>query len=76
MVRAKYAVENSWFGYGHAKQILLEVLIEYLRPYRERREKLLLDIPFVEGRLAEGKKIMNARLEAKMREVCRVVGIN
>jgi hypothetical protein len=54
----------------------LEALIEYLKPYRERREKLLLDIPFVEERLAEGEKIMNARLEAKMREVCRVVGIN
>ncbi len=74
-VRVKYATENSGFGYGHAKQILLEALIAYLRPYRERREKLLLDIPFVERRLAAGAKIMNARLESKMQEVFRIVGI-
>lgn len=74
--RAKYATANSGFGYGHAKLILLEALTEYLRPYRETREKLLLDIPFVERRLAEGAKIMNARLETKMREVLRIVGVN
>jgi hypothetical protein len=56
--------------------MLLEVLTQFLTPYRARREALLRDIPFVEAKLAEGAKIMNARLDAKMREVCEVVGVN
>lgn len=75
-VRTKYATPNAGFGYGHAKLILLEALTEYLRPYRETRNQLLNDIPFVEKRLAEGAKIMNARLDATMKQVLEVVGIN
>jgi tryptophanyl-tRNA synthetase len=75
-MRQKYNSENIGFGYGDAKKMLLEVLIRFLTPYRARREALLRDIPFVEARLAEGAKIMNARLDAKMQEVCEVVGVN
>lgn len=75
-VRTKYMTPNSGFGYGHAKLILLEALTEYLRPYRETRNLLLNDIPFVEKRLAEGAKIMNARLDAMMGRVVEIVGIN
>gem|GEM_PF-3682042 len=75
-MRQKYNSENIGFGYGHAKTMLLEVLTRFLTPYRARREVLLVDIPFVEAKLAEGAKIMNARLDAKMREVCEVVGVN
>ncbi len=75
-MRKKYSSENIGFGYGHAKTMLLEVLTRFLTPYRARREALLRDIPFVEAKLAEGAKIMNARLDAKMQEVCEVVGVN
>jgi tryptophanyl-tRNA synthetase len=75
-MRKKYESENIGFGYGHAKTALLEVLSEYLRPYREAREKLLQNPEIVEAKLAEGAKIMNARLDAKMEVVKRVVGVN
>lgn len=75
-LRAKYLTPNAGFGYGHAKTALLEVLSEYLRPYRESREKLLENPEIVEAKLAEGAKVMNARLDAKMEVVKRVVGVN
>ena len=75
-MRVKYESENIWFGYGHAKTELLTVLSEYLAPYRATREQLLQDIPFVEAKLAEWARIMNARLDEKMRVVKEVVGVN
>ncbi len=75
-LRKKYESENIGFGYGHAKSALLEVLTRYLAPYRATREKLLQDIPFVEAKLAEGARIMNTRLEEKMKVVREVVGVN
>ncbi|MBC7498659.1 tryptophan--tRNA ligase [Candidatus Gracilibacteria bacterium] len=75
-LRVKYESENIGFGYGHAKTELLSVLTEYLRPYREAREKLLQNPAFVEAKLAEGAHIMNARLEEKMGVVKEVVGVN
>ncbi len=75
-LRIKYESENIGFGYGHAKTELLMVLQRYLAPYRATREKLLLDIPFVEAKLAEWARIMNARLEAKMKVVREVVWVN
>jgi tryptophanyl-tRNA synthetase len=53
VLRTKYESENIGFGYGHAKTELFNVLQRYLAPYRATREKLLLDIPFVEAKLAE-----------------------
>jgi tryptophanyl-tRNA synthetase len=52
-LRAKYESEGIGFGYGHAKTELLNVLSEYLHPYREAREKLLQSPEIVEARLAE-----------------------
>ena len=75
-LRKKYESENIWFGYGHAKTELLNVLSEYLRPYREAREKLLQNPELVEARLAEWAHVMNARLDAKMKVVKEVVGVN
>jgi tryptophanyl-tRNA synthetase len=75
-LRTKYLTPNAGFGYGHAKTALLEVLSEYLRPYREAREKLLQNPEIVEAKLREWAIVMNARLEAKMEVVKRVVGVN
>jgi tryptophanyl-tRNA synthetase len=52
-LKAKYESEGIGFGYGHAKTELLNVLSEYLRPYREAREKLVQNPEIVEARLAE-----------------------
>lgn len=75
-LRVKYESKGIGFGYGHAKTELLNVLSEYLRPYREARERLLQNPEIVEAKLAEWAKIMNARLDAKMEVVKRVVGVN
>lgn len=75
-LRVKYESENIGFGYGHAKTELLMVLIEYLRPYREAREKLLAHPEIIEAKLAEWARIMNARLEAKIKVVKEVTGVN
>ncbi len=75
-LRVKYESENIGFGYGHAKTALLEILQRYLAPYCEARTELLKNPEIVEARLAEWARIMNARLDAKMREVCEVVGVN
>ena len=53
IIRDKYLTPNIGFGYGHAKNALLDILIRFLTPYRATREKLLNDIPFVEAKLAE-----------------------
>jgi tryptophanyl-tRNA synthetase len=76
IIRTKYETPNIGFGYGHAKTALLDILMRYLEPYRTNRAKLLSDIPFVEAKLTEGAKIMNARLEAKMKVVKELVGVN
>ncbi len=75
-IRKKYTTPNAGFGYGHAKTELLRILTEYLRPYRERREKLLNNIDLVEAKLEEGAKEMNTRLEEKMKVVKKIVGVN
>lgn len=52
-MREKYASENIGFGYGHAKTELFNVLLDFLRPYRDAREKLLQNPEIVEQKLAE-----------------------
>lgn len=75
-IRGKYMTPNIGFGYGHAKSALLEILTRYLAPYRIARTKLLENPELVEKKLAEGAKIMNARLEEKMKVVKKLVGVN
>lgn len=74
-VRSKYLATNAGFGYGHAKLELLDALNEYLQPYRERRQALLNNPELVQVKLAEGARIMNERLEAKMRKIRELTGI-
>ncbi len=75
-LKKKYESTHIGFGYGHAKTALLEVLTTYLHPYRIARENLLKNPEIVEKRLAEWARIMNARLEAKMKVVNKMVGVN
>jgi len=72
-IRAKYL--TGGYGYGHAKLALLDILIEWLRPYRERRSELIAKPELIEARLAQGAKEMNAIWEKKMAEVAKVVGL-
>ena len=74
-IRAKYLTPNAGYGYGHAKLELLEILTEYLGPYRENREKILKNPELVEQKLQQGAKIMNERLDEIMKEVVKLAGV-
>lgn len=74
VMHEKY-LRGTGYGYGHAKADLLEILLDALRPYHERREQLLKDPGFIEQKLQEGARTMNARIEAKMKVVSELVGI-
>ena len=72
-IRAKYLAPG--YRYGHAKLELLEILTEYLKPYHDARAMLEKNPELIEAKLQEGARIMNARIEAKMKEVKEVVGL-
>lgn len=74
-MRKKYESENIGFGYGHAKTMLFEVLLDFLKPYREARENLLQNPEIVEEKLLQWAKKMNARLDEMMKKVCDVIWI-
>lgn len=67
--------KGTGYGYGHAKMELLEILLDYLKPYRERYAALKDDPAFVEEVLCKGAARMNARIEAKMSQVSKLVGL-
>ena len=50
-VREKYLAGN--YGYGHAKLELLDILINYLRPYREAYEQIKNHPELVEKKLKQ-----------------------
>ncbi len=61
-------------GYGHLKSEVAEVVIEGLRPIRERYHALLDDPGELENMLAHGAERANAVAQAKLDEVYRKVG--
>lgn len=75
LMREKYNSENIGFGYGHAKTELFNLLMDYLRPYREAREKLLQNPEIVEQKLAEWAQKMNARLDEMMKKISDLTGV-
>lgn len=75
LMREKYNSENIGFGYWHAKTELFNVLMDYLRPYREAREKLLQNPEIVEQKLAEWAQKMNARLDEMMKKISDLTGV-
>lgn len=74
VMRGKFE-KGTGYGYGHAKMELLEILLDYLKPYRDRYESLKNDPAFVEEVLRKGATKMNAKIEAKMETVTRLVGV-
>lgn len=66
---------NGGTGYGHVKKRLLELLLDYFAPYRQKRAELEKDIGYVEGVLAKGAEKAGAIIEAKTAAVRKAVGI-
>jgi len=72
-IRAKYLAWNYW--YWHAKLELFEILDKYLWEFRTRRDELSKNYDLIEKKLQDWAIVMNARIEEKMKEVKRVVGV-
>lgn len=63
------------YGYGHAKKELFEKILDYFKEARDKREKLLNNMDYVEEVLRDGAKIANNLAEAKMQQVRKVIGL-
>ncbi len=63
------------YGYGHAKNELLQMIKEYFGPALERRKELEKDLSYVKDVLAEGSKKARERAESVMQPIREVTGI-
>jgi len=70
-VRKKYLAGN--YGYGHAKLELFEILLEYLKPFREKRKKLEQDFSYIESVLEKGNKKANVLVDAKYEALMKII---
>ena len=61
------------FGFGDAKKLLLETILEYFKPYREKRIELEKDLDYINKVLADGakkaKKVSGAMLDTVKQKV-------
>ena len=64
------------FGYGDAKKLLLEKILEYFQPYRQMREELSKNIDYVKQVLKEGADKARVVATKTTEEVREAVGLN
>lgn len=70
---SKYKAGN--FGYGHAKKELLEIMLEYFKPYREKRKYLSENIGEVDKILKDGSDRAREIAIAKIKKVKSAIGL-
>lgn len=63
------------FGYGDAKKILLSKILDYFRPYREKRIELIKDLGYVNDVLKEGAKKARKEAQKVMADVKEKTGL-
>jgi tryptophanyl-tRNA synthetase len=62
-------------GYGEAKKRLAELIIEYFKPYREKREQLAGNIDYIKEVLAKGAERAKAVSVQTLAEAREAVGL-
>lgn len=62
-------------GYGEAKKRLAELLIEYFKPYRQKRAELEKNIDYVKDVLKQGAQKAAAIADKKLKTVRKAVGL-
>ena len=62
-------------GYGQAKKRLAELVIEYFKPYRDKRAELENDPGYVEGVLADGARRAKAVASKTLARARQAVGL-
>lgn len=72
-MREKFMAGN--YGYGHAKNELLEAILEYFAEARERREKLAQDPHYVQDILKQGAIKARAIAREKITKAKQAVGL-
>ncbi len=68
---AKYRA--GWYGYGHAKLELLNMLLEYFKPAREKYKKYMADYSLVQRELDAGNKKANQLHSQKYQALKEIV---
>jgi len=63
-------------GYGDAKKMLLEKILEYFGPAREKRIELESNLDYVKEVINEGNKKAQAQAESVMQRVREACGLN
>ncbi|MFI4911615.1 MAG: tryptophan--tRNA ligase [Sedimentisphaeraceae bacterium JB056] len=71
--REKY--QKGGMGYGEAKKRLAELMIEYFRPYRERREELGKDKDYIRKVLDDGAERARAVAKKTLERAKNAVGL-
>jgi tryptophanyl-tRNA synthetase len=71
--QSKYRKGGS--GYGEAKKRLAELIIEYFKPYRQKRQQLENNIDYVKGVLKQGAERAGAVATQTLEKVRRAVGL-
>ncbi len=66
---------NGGMGYGDAKKRLAELLIEYFKPYREKRAELAKDIDYVKKILADGAEKAKKVATKTLKRAKQAVGL-
>jgi len=72
-MRDKYL--RGGYGYGHAKKDLYELLLEFFRPHRDERARLLADSSHLRDVLRKGAEKARAEAEITMKTVREAVGV-
>lgn len=72
-IKQKYLAWNYW--YGHAKLELFEILHEYLKPFREKREYLENNFHIIEKKLEEWNKKANGVANKKYDGMMKIIGL-
>jgi len=62
-------------GYGEAKKRLVELLIEYFRPYRQKRAELEQNMDYVKKILKEGAQKAAAVADVTLKKARKAVGL-
>ena len=73
-IASKYRV--GWYGYGHAKLELLEIILEYFKAPRERFASFENDMSYIEQKLEAGNKLAWDMAEKKYSEMMKLVWLN
>jgi tryptophanyl-tRNA synthetase len=67
---------DGGFGYGDAKKLLLEKLLDYFKPFRKKREELSKNLDYVKSVLKTGAEKARAVAAKTTEEVREAVGLN